>query len=77
MTNIKLISALHAQATADKEKALMALDLLVNKAVGIGDHTADDVMKDASKALELLCSADDRIATIETYFLEPEDLHEE
>ena len=77
MTNIKLISALHAQATADKEKALMALDLLVNKAVGIGDHTADDVMKDASKALELLCSADDRIATIETYFLEPEDLNEE
>tara|TARA_R100001510_G_C7562930_1_gene142315 strand:+ start:257 stop:490 length:234 start_codon:yes stop_codon:yes gene_type:complete len=77
MTNLKLISALHSQAIADKEKALMALDLLINKAVGIGDHTADDVMKDATKALDLLCSADDRIATIETYFLEPEDIDEE
>jgi len=76
MANIKLVSALHAQATADKEKALMALDLLINKGVGIGDHTADDVMKDATKALELLCSADDRIATIETYFLELDSVEE-
>tara|TARA_B100001778_G_scaffold333801_1_gene343220 strand:- start:3117 stop:3347 length:231 start_codon:yes stop_codon:yes gene_type:complete len=73
MANIKLISALHAQATADKEKAIMALDLLINSGVGVGDHTADDVMKDATKALELLCEAEDKIATIETYFIESEE----
>ena len=41
--------ALKAQALADKEKAFMSLDLLENKAVGIGDHTANDFLKDATE----------------------------
>lgn len=68
MANNKLVSALHAQATADKEKALMALDLLINKGIGIGDHTAEDFFKDGNKALALLCDADDRLTTLEAYF---------
>tara|TARA_R100001443_G_scaffold88081_1_gene94589 strand:- start:6 stop:239 length:234 start_codon:yes stop_codon:yes gene_type:complete len=77
MTNTRLISALHAKATADKEKALMALNLMINNAVGVGDHTADDIMADAEKSLDLLSSAEDRITTIETFFLESEDVDEE
>lgn len=73
MTNTRLISALHAKATADKEKALMALNLMINNAVGIGDHTADDLMKDAEKSLDLLCSAEDRLTIIETFFIESEE----
>ena len=68
MKKSKIISALKAQAVADKEKALMALDLLENKAVGIGDHTANDFYKDATESLKLLASADERVETISKYF---------
>ena len=46
----------------------MALDLLENKAVGIGDHTANDFLKDATESLKLLASADERLETISKYF---------
>ena len=64
----KIITALKAQAIADSEKAIMALDLLENKAVGIGDHTANDFLKDATESLKLLASADERLETINKYF---------
>ena len=54
MKKSKVIEALTAQAQADRAKALMALDLLENQAVGIGDHTANDFLKEANEALELL-----------------------
>ena len=68
MKKSKVINALKAQALADKEKALMALDLLENQAVGIGDHTANDFLQDATEALNLLAEADDRLEAIENYF---------
>ena len=46
----------------------MALDLLENQAVGIGDHTANDFLKDATESLNLLAEADDRLEFIEKYF---------
>jgi len=64
----RVISALKAQALADKEKALMALDLLENKAVGIGDHTSNDFLKDANESLMLLAEAEDKLDMIEKYF---------
>ena len=71
MAQYKVIKALKAQAKADKAKALMALELLTVKAVGIGDHTADDFLKDATEALKLLASADERLEVLERYF--PDD----
>ena len=68
MKKTRVISALKAQALADKEKALMALDLLENQAVGIGDHTANDFLKDATLSLQLLAEAEDRLDMIEKYF---------
>jgi len=70
MKKSKVISALRAQALADKEKALMALDLLENQAVGIGDHTANDFLADATESLNLLAEAEDRLEIIEKYFSE-------
>ena len=69
----RVMNALYAKALADKEKALMALDLLENKAAGIGDHTADDFFEDAEKALDLFISANERLITIDNYC----DLQEE
>ncbi len=68
MKKSKVIAALKSQALADKEKALMALDLLENQAVGIGDHTAHDFLADATEALNLLAEADDRLEAIKKYF---------
>ena len=68
MKKSKIIEALRAQAFADKAKAQMALDLLENQAVGIGDHTANDFMKDADEALTLLVDAEDKLETLERYW---------
>jgi hypothetical protein len=68
MKKSKVIQALTAQANADKAKAMMALDLLENQAVGIGDHTVNDFMKDATEALTLLTDADDRLETLNKYW---------
>ena len=68
MKKSKIIEALIRQAEADKSRALMALDLLENQAVGIGDHTANDFFKDANEALELLTDADDKLETLNRYW---------
>lgn len=63
-----VIKALYLKAQADKAKAEMALDLLENQAVGIGDHTANDFFQDAEEALQLLIDASDKISLIEERF---------
>ena len=68
MKKSKIIEALRAQALADKAKAQMALDLLENQAVGIGDHTANDFMKDADEALTLLVDAEDKLECLDRYW---------
>jgi len=68
MAQYKVITALKTQAEADKAKALMSLELLTESSVGIGDHTANDFLKDATESLELLASADERLEIIEKYY---------
>lgn len=68
MRKTRVISALKAQALADREKALMSLDLLENQGVGIGDHTANDFLADATESLRLLADAEDRLEMIKKYF---------
>ena len=68
MKKSKIIEALRAQAQADRAKAQMALDLLENQAVGIGDHTANDFMKDADEALTLLVDAEDKLECLNKYW---------
>ena len=64
----KLITMLRKTAEADKAKALLSLDLLNNKAVGIGDHSTLDFYKNAEEALAMLVDADDRLNALEKYF---------
>ena len=51
-------------AKADKAKAMLSLDLLSEKAAGIGDHSTDDFYKNAEQALQMLVDADDRIEAL-------------
>ena len=64
----KLIDMLRTSAIADKAKALLSLELLGDKAVGIGDHSTGDYYKNAEEALAMLVDADDRLAAIDKYF---------
>ena len=66
----QLYKMLLKSAEADKTKALLSLDLLGNKAVGIGDHSTDDFYKNAEQALQMLVDADDKIETLKKYFNE-------
>jgi hypothetical protein len=64
----ELYEMLMSQATADKSKALLTLDLLSNHPVGIGDHSTNDFYSNAEEALKMLVDANDRIETLKTYF---------
>jgi hypothetical protein len=64
----KLYEMLMSSAKADKAKALLSLELLGSKAVGIGDHSTEDFYKNAEEALVMLVDADDRIGALQTYF---------
>lgn len=64
----ELYTMLKTSAEADKAKALLSLELLGNKAVGIGDHSTEDFYKNAEEALTLLVDADDRLSALERYF---------
>jgi len=64
----ELYNMLKTSAEADKAKALLSLDLLGNKAVGIGDHSTEDFYKNADEALTILVDADDKLEALERYF---------
>jgi hypothetical protein len=66
--NTELYNMLITSAEADKAKALLSLELLGNKATGIGDHSTGDFYKNAEEALTMLVDADDRINTLKIYF---------
>ena len=63
-----LYDMLKTSAEADKAKALLSLDLLGNKSVGIGDHSTEDFYKNAEEALIKLVDAEDRLDALEEYF---------
>ncbi len=64
----KLVNMLRTSAEADKAKALLSLELLNNKSVGIGDHSTGDFYKNAEEALIMLVDADDRLGALDKYF---------
>lgn len=68
----KLVEMLKTSAIADKAKALLSLELLETRSVGIGDHSTDDFYKNAEQALQMLVDADDRLSTLDKYFKESE-----
>tara|TARA_B100000900_G_scaffold345635_1_gene310103 strand:+ start:222 stop:455 length:234 start_codon:yes stop_codon:yes gene_type:complete len=64
----QIYQMLKSEAEADRQKALLSLDLIKNYPAGIGDHSTKDFWDNATEALKLLASADERIETLEKYF---------
>jgi len=66
--NKQIYDMLKTEAEADRQKALLSLDLIKNYPAGIGDHSTKDFWDNATEALKLLASADERLETLEKYF---------
>ena len=63
MNNVKsyAVSYLFNKAITDQEKAQLSLELLMNNAAGIGDHSTGDYYKNLDEALDGLVDARDRL----------------
>ena len=59
---------LRKKAEADLSKAQVSLSLLLDNAVGIGDHSTEDFHKNLDEALNMLVDADDRLHALHEYF---------
>ena len=66
----RVIKMLRATFEAQKEKALMTLELLTENPAGIGDHSTEDFYKNAEEAARALAEADDVLDTLERHFPE-------
>ena len=66
----RVIKMLRATFEAQKEKALMTLELLTENPAGIGDHSTEDFYKNAEEAARALAEADDVLDTLERYYPE-------
>ena len=71
----RIFEMLKSEAQADRNKALLSLDLLKNFPAGIGDHSTKDFWDNATQALKLLASADERLETLEKYFNNKEQVN--
>ncbi|MEM1304089.1 MAG: hypothetical protein AAGG46_04300 [Planctomycetota bacterium] len=68
MKNARLFTVLQQSAEADKQRALMSLELLAEHPAGIGDHSTEDFYKNAEEALEMLAAAEDRLEALDRHF---------
>ena len=65
--NKKLYKMLKSAAEADLAKADLTMELLGDKAAGIGDHSTGDFYKNAEEALSLAADAMDRLEALKRY----------
>ena len=65
----ELFDMLMSQAIAERNKAILTLNLLSEHPAGIGDHSTGDFYKSAEEALSMLVDADDRLTALDKYFI--------
>lgn len=67
----ELFDMLMSEAVAERNKAILTLNLLSEHPAGIGDHSTKDFYENANEALIMLVDADDKIETLNRYFTTP------
>jgi hypothetical protein len=63
----RLYRALKSECQAEVNEALLTLDMCMTNSTAIGEHTSEHFLKEASKALDKLGSAQGRLDTLESY----------
>lgn len=74
MAKYRVIEMLRLQSKADREKALLTLELLTESPAGIGDHSTGDFYSNAEEAIKALAEADDVLETLQRYYPNSENL---
>ena len=69
MAQYRTITMLKKHFEAEKEKALLSLELLTDDKAGIGDHSTEDFYNNAIEAIQALAEAEDVLETINRHFL--------
>lgn len=62
------LSYLFHKAVADREASRLSLTLLLDNAVGIGDHSTNDFYENLDQALNNLVDAEDRLEVLQDTF---------
>ena len=70
MAQYRVIKMLRATFEAQREKALLTLELLTENPAGIGDHSTSDFYNNAEEAARALAEADDVLETLNRYYPE-------
>lgn len=68
MAQYRVIQMLRKMTEANREKALLTLELLTENPAGIGDHSTEDFYRNAEEAIKALAETDDILETIERYY---------
>ena len=68
MAQHRVIKMLTKTYEAQREKALMTLDLLIDHPAGIGDHSTSDFYKNAEEAAVALAESEDVLETLKRHF---------
>ena len=63
----RLYKALKSECEAEINEALLTMDMCFTGATAIGEHTSEHFLKEASKALDKLTNARDKLDTLEEY----------
>ena len=68
MAQHRVITMLKKTFEAQREKALMTFDLLIDHPAGIGDHSTSDFYANAEAAAKALAEAEDVLETLKRHF---------
>ena len=68
MAQYRVVTMLQKTFEAQREKALMTLELLTEYPAGIGDHSTNDFYNNAEEAIKALAEAEDVLETINRHY---------
>ena len=68
MAQYRVVTMLQKTFEAQREKALMTLELLTEHPAGIGDHSTNDFYNNAEEAIKALAEADDVLETLDRHY---------
>lgn len=68
MSQFRVIRVLEKTFQAQREKALLTLELLTQHPAGIGDYSTTDFYNNAEEAIKALAEAEDVLETIKRHF---------
>ena len=68
MAQYRVITMLEKTFEAQREKALLTLELLTENPSGIGDHSTSDFYNNAEEAARALAEAEDVLETLKRHY---------